>query len=136
MKVSTLLFFFIAIVLFSSCTSKQEKITKYQKEGTDRLRIGDNKAAIEDFTNIISLDTANYEAYYYRGNAKFNLKEGKEALLDYNESIKLKPDYADAYYNRALCKQFMNDKDGACIDWHKSLALGKHNVSDLLNICK
>jgi len=122
--------------MLSSCTSKQEKIDKFQKAGIMDLRNSDNKAAIVDFTNIIKLDTNNYEAFYYRGNAEFNLRQGKEAILDYNKAIELKPDYADAYYNRAFCKQFLNDKDGACNDWQKSIALGRHNVSDLLNICK
>lgn len=136
MKLAAYVLVITAIVLFSNCTSKQKRIEKYNSDGVEKIRNGDSKGAIEDFTNIIDLQADNYEAYYYRANAKFNLKMAKEAVLDYNKAIQLKPDYADAYYNRAFCKQFLNDKDGACNDWNKAGELGKADVKDLLNVCK
>jgi tetratricopeptide (TPR) repeat protein len=136
MKLSFGIMILFAVFICTGCTSKQEKIKKYQADGIEKIRNSDNKGAIEDFTNIIKLQEDYAEAYYYRANAKFNLKMAKDALLDYNKAIELKPDYADAFYNRAFCKQFLNDKDGACRDWSKAGALGKADVKDLLNICR
>jgi tetratricopeptide (TPR) repeat protein len=136
MKFPAFIVAIITIVLFSNCTSKEKRIEKYSSDGIEKIRNSDNKGAIEDFTKIIELQDDNYEAYYYRANAKFNLKMAKEALLDYNKALELKPDFADGFYNRAFCKQFLNDKDGACKDWLKASALGKPNVTDLLNVCK
>ena len=136
MKNIVFILLFPFLLFLSNCTSKEEKIDKFMKEGIENIRSSDNKKAIEDFTNVISIQADNYEAYYYRANAKFNLKMAKEALLDYNKAVEIKPDYADAFYNRAFCKQFLNDKDGACNDWKKVDSLGKPNIKDLLHICR
>ena len=136
MKFPAFLLIIIAFTLLTNCTSNQKRIEKLNADGIEKIRNGDNKGAIEDFTSIISLQEDNYEAYYYRANAKFNLKQAKEALLDYNKTIELKPDNADAFYNRAFCRQFLNDNDGACLDWIKADSLGKPNVKDLLNVCQ
>jgi tetratricopeptide (TPR) repeat protein len=126
----------IIVFLFNSCTPKAKRIENYLKDGIEKTRDANYKAALEDFTNIIKLDADNHEAYYYRGNAKFNLKDGRGALIDYNKAIELKPDYADAFYNRGFCKQYLNDKNGACSDWDKAAVLGKPDVKDMLNYCR
>lgn len=134
-KIAIFLLLIPVVFSFVSCTPKQKKIDRYMKEGIEKIRNGDNKTAIEDFTKVIDLQPENCQAYYYRANAKFNRRNAKGALTDYNKSIEMKPDFADAFYNRAFCKQFLNDKDGACNDWDKAAALGRPNVKDLLNVC-
>lgn len=135
MKKSVLIFFILSVV-FISCKPSQDKIDGMLQDAVEKIQKSDNKGAIDDLTKIIGYQEDNYMAYFYRANAEFNLKQTKEALTDYNKVIELKPDYADGFFNRGLCKSYLGDKTGACNDWNKAAALGKHNVSDMLNYCE
>ena len=62
------------------------------------------KAAIEDYTQAITLDPEFFFAYNNRGNAKHALGRYKAAVEDYTQAITLDPKYISAYNNRGYAK--------------------------------
>ncbi|WP_146131544.1 tetratricopeptide repeat-containing S1 family peptidase [Merismopedia glauca] len=95
---------------------------------------GDDKAAIDSFSEAIKRDSNSAEAYYRRGISKYRRGDKQGAVEDYGEAIKLNPDYSNAYYNRASIRFFeLNDYPGAVADYTEALRLNPNDAISYFN---
>jgi lipoprotein NlpI len=65
--------------------------------GIKALDAGDYKKAIQHFTDSLTKDPKNFEAYWYRGVAHNGLGQHAEALADCDKAIALKPEAATVF---------------------------------------
>ncbi len=120
MKKLLFLLVFIPLVSFGQ-TAKE-----YFNSAENNHKIGDYKAAIEDYTKSIELnpDKNNLATCYSnRGRSKSKLKDINGAIADYTKAIEIRPKFAPAYYNRGLMKRLLNDHNGAIADYTKAIEL-------------
>jgi tetratricopeptide (TPR) repeat protein len=95
---------------------------------------GDDKTAINTFSEAIKRDGNSAEAYYRRGISKYRRGDRQGAVADYGEAIKLNPDYTNAYYNRASIRLFdLNDYKGAVADYTEALRLNPNDALSYFN---
>ncbi|MHC1704298.1 MAG: hypothetical protein AB9846_10355 [Tenuifilaceae bacterium] len=97
----------------------------YSQRGHLRLKIKDNKGAIEDFTKYIELSSGDPKAFGYlnRGRAKMELEDYTSALDDFSKSLLNKPDLGYTCYFQGLTYLKLNNKEKAC----ESFTMGKKN---------
>lgn len=86
------------------------------------LRAEDPNEQIKLFTEAISLDSKNLDAYFYRGLAKNDIRDFSGAILDYTKVIFYEPS-ADVYFNRGNSKYSAMDYYGAKDDFENALKL-------------
>ncbi len=96
---------------------------KYQKK--------DYSAAIEDFTKVIDMGSADpvllVSAYLYRGSARMEYGDNTGAIHDFDKILEFMPHHAESYYHKAKAKFALNDMEGALADIDKSLSLNPTN---------
>ncbi|MBK7987037.1 MAG: tetratricopeptide repeat protein [Ignavibacteria bacterium] len=83
--------------------------------------LGDNYAAIADYTKAIELNPQFAAAYTNRGYAKNNLGDKEGAIADYTKAIELNPQDASSYLNRGYAKSRLGDTKGAIFDFTKAI---------------
>lgn len=92
-----------ALVLFDSANLMEENPVSYTFKGSIyKNRFGDNRMAIENFTNAIKQDSLNWIAYSYRGEEHMEFGNLKSALEDFSKVIELKPKAKEGYKNRGI----------------------------------
>ena len=75
-----ILLMLVSISLFSfACTQNAEK---YNEQGLEKQKLGNNKEAINLFTKAISVDQYYAESYINRGNAYYDFQNYYEAISD------------------------------------------------------
>ena len=87
------------------------------------------KAAIEDYTQAITLDPEFFFAYNNRGNAKHALGRYKAAVEDYTQAIALNPEYVSAYDNRGNTKYALGRYKAAIEDYTQAITLDPKYIS-------
>ena len=80
----------------------------YVKRGKEKVKLGKNFGAIQDFDKAININPKNASAYLGRGLAKHNLGQPIEAIQDYDKAIVLNPNNALAYWFRGDAKSDLN----------------------------
>jgi tetratricopeptide (TPR) repeat protein len=130
----------VAVNTEQSSEKPEEKLKNPQSTGEFvvagmvKSEKGDDKAAIDSFTEAINLDGNSAEAYYRRGISKYRRGDKPGAVADYSEAIKLNPDYTNAYYNRASIRFFdLNDYAGAVADYTEALRLNPNDALSYYN---
>ncbi|MBG0743512.1 MAG: serine protease, partial [Cylindrospermopsis raciborskii KL1] len=126
----------IPINLFLSINKLNQEVTEsknrdsiaYLEKGRERRNSGDNKGAIDDFTQALKLDPNNAITYYDRGAARYNLGDNKGAIDDYNQALKLDPNYAHAYIGRGNARYNLGDNKGAIDDYNQAIKLDPKNA--------
>ena len=98
------------------------------QEGLKKYQAGDYQAAVEDFTQVIALDSQNYLAYNKRGNAFYQLGEYEQAKADTTKAIELNPQNANAYYDRGFSLYELGKYKEAIADYTKAIELNPGNV--------
>lgn len=96
-------------------------------------RLSDPKAQILKYTEAITLDANNLDAYFYRGLAKAELEDHFSAIIDFTKIIFFKPD-ADSYYNRGNSKFELGDLEGAYNDYVNAIAVNQDFFQALYNL--
>ena len=76
----------------------------YYTRGYARALLGNHRAAVSDFDNLLSFDPKNDEGWAHRGHSKAELKDYKSALSDLNEAIRINPKNSGAYSTRSVTK--------------------------------
>ncbi|MEM7233150.1 MAG: zinc-dependent peptidase [Planctomycetota bacterium] len=79
--------------------------------------------AIRDFSEALSIDEDNPDAYLGRGITYELAGEGRSARLDVDESIRLDAANPEAYESRAMLRENAGDISGAVADWSQVIAL-------------
>ncbi len=95
----------------------------YFNRGLDKLKAGNWKDALTDFTEAIKLRPDVAVGYRYRAYAHADGGNVPRAIADLDEAIRLKPDDVQTYYDRA--QYFLRQKqyDEALIDCNKGLTI-------------
>jgi tetratricopeptide (TPR) repeat protein len=96
---------------------------KYYKERAYMKRAAlDSRGAIEDFTEVIKLDSNTVLWFDIRGELKRKIDDYKGSIEDYTKAIELEPN--NKYYReRAFSKYFFDDNHGAIVDFTKAIKL-------------
>lgn len=87
-----------AIIEYKSIIQKNKTCSNcYYNLGAIYLEIKkDNKVALENFTNAITLDPNFAQAYFARGYTYAKLKDKESAKADYNMCLKIQPNFESA----------------------------------------
>ncbi|CAD5928663.1 Formylglycine-generating enzyme [Planktothrix tepida] len=93
------------------------------KRGQNHCQKGEYSTAIDDFTQVLLLETNSPDANYNRGLAYSKLGQYQSAIEDYNQSLQLNPNYAEAYNNRGNAYYKLGEYEKAITDYNSCLAL-------------
>jgi tetratricopeptide (TPR) repeat protein len=91
------------------------RVSEEQKAVYDR--------AIADFSQAITLDPDNKDAYKERGRAYAHKGDPDKAIADFNQAIRLDPKYTAAYANRGDAWRGKGDLDKAIADYTQAITL-------------
>ncbi len=129
----------------TTTSSSQLSSASLYNRAVDKGNKGDNRGAIEDYTQAIELNKnwgsgtvgSNYSglssAYLNRGNARSDLGDKQGAIADYTWAIKINPEYAIAYYNRGNARSDLGDKQGAIADYTWAIKINPEYASAYYN---
>jgi len=108
----------------------------YYARGATNYSQGNYRAALDDFTKVINVNSDNANAYIYRGLARYYLKDYQGAIFDYDKALKINPNYAIAYINRGLARRNLKDYQGAISDYDKALEIDPNHALAYNNRCQ
>jgi tetratricopeptide (TPR) repeat protein len=91
----------------------------------------DFKAAIKDFTQAITLDSANYIPLGLRAGAHLEEKDYKNAIADAEAAVKIFPEYPYAYYVRGMARMALKEPD-YCNDLKTAEGLGSAEATETI----
>jgi Trypsin-like peptidase domain/TPR repeat/Tetratricopeptide repeat len=95
---------------------------KFVDPGADA--ISGKRAAIQDLSKAIQLNSRYTSAYFTRAFVYEQLQEFRQSVSDYDRVITLNPKYALTYNNRGNLKvETLNDSQGALADFNQAIAL-------------
>lgn len=101
----------------------QFDLNHFYYAGRQALIDGKYSKAIENFNVLSRLDTANYEAYFFRGIAKYNLGDFTGAQKDFDLTVHFNPIYTPAYHYRAITLSRIGKYDLALKDLEEAVDL-------------
>ena len=87
-----------------------------------KLRTGDLKGAVQDYTAAIAQDPQSAENYVNRGIAYNELGQNQLAIADYTKALKIEPQQTLAYYNRANAYSQLKQYREAIADYSKIIS--------------
>ena len=106
---------------------RNQRVAELSNSAQERAESGDGHAAIQQFTQAISLKPT-LESYYQRGNAQLDLGNYEAAVDDYSAVLQQDPNNVAAYFNRGLAylqlSQFMKAVD----DYTKVISINPNDV--------
>jgi len=92
--------------------------------GVIQVRLGDNKAALQDYTDAIARDPAMGDAYVSRAGVLIALKRYDEARADIAQGMALNASNMHAaYYGRAVIEEETGDVQAAYRDYKAALVI-------------
>lgn len=114
-------FIISTLLILTSCSHKtvrQLLDDGFQEDGAKAVRL---------YTNAISKDKNNVEAYWRRGNEFYKMKQYDKSIADFDKAISLEPSFNNGYLfgDRGNTKEAMNDLKGAIEDYTTALRLCK-----------
>ena len=93
------------------------------QQGKVKVRRGDYKGAIADFTQEIQINPKSTEAYISRGLAHHDLEDFKKAIADFNQALILEPKNDQALYRRGEARTDTEDFQGAFSDINQAIQI-------------
>jgi tetratricopeptide (TPR) repeat protein len=103
--------------------ANDRRATVLNDRGVANARLGQIKAALEDYNRAIELFPEYPVAYNNRGNLLLAIGQLTEAMKDFDRALVLAPGYAAAYSNRANAEMRLGKSDVAIRDFTKSIEL-------------
>lgn len=97
--------------------------------GVVRARLGQPRAAIEDFNRAIQLVPEGATAYNNRGTVLLEVGAVQEAVRDFDRALLLAPNYAAAFANRAAAHVRLGNYRPALVDYSRAIALTQSDGS-------
>jgi tetratricopeptide (TPR) repeat protein len=119
---------FLGLVRQSFTDNKRSEDDSHNIKGVDYFSAGHYDQAIGEFTQSLSFNPHNAEAYYNRGLAYAYQRRYDQALADFNKFISLASKDPDGYYNRGLCYAFKGRYDQALTDFNKAVDLNPQDA--------
>ncbi|MBW4576612.1 MAG: serine protease [Aphanothece sp. CMT-3BRIN-NPC111] len=105
-----------------------QSTTDFVVAGLVQTEKGNNSAAVKHYTEAISRDANNAEAYYQRANTRYSQGDDTGAVEDYTEAINRNPNYVTAYFNRGFIRLNQKDSKGAIEDFSSVIRLDPNDV--------
>lgn len=102
-------------------------------QGQNKENSGEDRLAIEHYSQAIDLDPNNSEAYYRRGLTYYNLHEDRLALADLTKAIQFEVQDAQIYYKRGNVRFTMGDRQGAIADYTTAVQLNPKLIDAYIN---
>ena len=93
------------------------------KKGNDAYNRGDFNSAILAYTDAVTLNPENIDAYIYRGGAFGNLKEYKRAESDFKIALKLDNRNFEAHYGLGTAYLYERDYRSAIFEFNEAINL-------------
>jgi tetratricopeptide (TPR) repeat protein len=91
--------------------------------GVARARLGQTRAAVEDFNRAIQLVPEGATAYNNRGTVLLEIGATAEAIRDFDRALLLAPNYAATYTNRAAAHVKLGNHRAALSDYSRAIGL-------------
>lgn len=117
------LLFSIILLLVCAISPAQWDKDVFMMRGRQALSDGKYSQAIENFTILSRLDTADYWSFFFRGIAKYNLGDIIGAEKDFNKSVTLNPVFTNGYHYRAISESRQGNYDRALADLKTAIEL-------------
>ncbi len=117
--------------LKDNALANDRKATILNDRAVAYVRLGQTKAAIEDFNKAVQLFPEYAATYNNRGNLLLALGLPKEALKDFDRAIVLAPGYVAAFNNRAGAHVKLGQQAEAIRDYTKAIELSPSNPAPL-----
>lgn len=114
----------------------EPKATVYQIRALARVRLGDPKNALDDFTLALNQDPENATLLTQRGQAFLacQREQHQSALQDFEKAMQCNPSNGPAYAGRARVRMELGQLGSALTDAEKALELGPRTPSLLYGI--
>jgi Tfp pilus assembly protein PilF len=100
--------------------------------GVANSRLGNHRAAVEDFNRAVQLFPEYAPVYNNRGNTLLALGFTEEALRDFERAIALAPGFAAAYNNRASALLKLGRTAEAIEDYTRAIRLAPQSPASLI----
>lgn len=122
-------YLFILALIFSTSLSGQIRIDRFLEQGRIELSHQDYGRAMRTFSRVITLDEANYEAWYYRGLTKYYQNDYAGAGNDLDRAAELNPAVAQIFLIRGIVRDIQGNYFGALEDFTSGLAIDPNSAS-------
>lgn len=123
-----------AISSFSKAVNRNPEFAQaYQLRANAFKELGDYPAALEDYTQALSLVP---DAYWFnrRGLAYEEMNDFKKAAADYTRALELNPKWAVAYNNRGFARFHLKDYSAAKDDFETAIKLDPSAPTPYVNL--
>jgi cellulose synthase operon protein C len=117
-----------AVVLFSACSSKADRIQSGLEKGAEFVRLADYDKANVEVRNVLQIDPKNAQAYFLSGQVAENKREFQRAFGSYMKAVELKPDHIEAKVGSARIYMMAGEIDKADAAVADALALIPNHV--------
>jgi tetratricopeptide (TPR) repeat protein len=105
-------------------TDNIEEAATFNQQGLADLKNKKYEAAVESFTQAISLSASDADSYIYRGLAYIKLSHPNKAMADFNQAVLYDPLNPSLYYWRAQVWRAKDDSFNMIEDFKRSCELG------------
>jgi tetratricopeptide (TPR) repeat protein len=97
------------------------------ERGIDYFNKGDFDKAIEEYTNVISLNPNYFQAFINRGYSYSKKGNYEQAIIDCNQAIGLNSNDATAYNNRGWAYYLLGNNDQAIADTSQAITINPNS---------
>lgn len=118
-------------VIAAGRVDKADLATAFRNRGNAYDDLGQNRRAIRDYDNAISLNPNDAVAFNDRGTSYRATEQYALAIEDYDQAIRLNPKNAMAFNNRCLAKAVLGQLEQGLADCNESLRLRPDNANTL-----
>lgn len=106
---------------------------EYNQRGLQYVTQGELKAAEQDFTTALKLNSQSAETYFNQGTLYLKQQNWSSAEKSYNEAIRLAPNYLEAYLNRGFARWKTGNTEGAIADYDQASKINSNYAPAALN---
>ncbi len=102
---------------FKNPVLSETDVDAYFNRALTRSELGDRQGAIEDYTQVITINANHDIAYNNRGLVQYELGKKDEAVADLNRAILINPSNSIAYCNRGVIRAELGNSMGSIEDY-------------------
>jgi hypothetical protein len=106
----------------------QQDIKIYFDRANTHSEFGRFQDAIENYSQILQIDSSNADAYFQRGVARSNLGDYRGAIEDYTQIIQRHSNDDYAYFQRGVARSNLGDYQGAIEDYTQAIKINPNDT--------
>lgn len=111
-------------IIEAADTTDGARAVAYFNRASANRALGNNSAALGDFTSAIEITPEDSRLYNNRGRLEKTLGDYDAALADAEAAVRLEPDKPLPYMLRGAIHAALGDADAAEADWTKGFGIG------------